>query len=355
MSSAMLSSSRLTAPFYMLAAAAFWGGMFPVAKAMLQFVDPFFLTLIRYALTFIVMLVILWAVEGGSSLRADGRRWSLLLYGCIGFCGFGFLVFSGLRASTPAHGAILVALMPMITAVITSLTSRKLPGATTLASIAVALLGVALVVSNGRPAALLESRSLGADAMILLGVASWVVYTLGGKRFAGWSPLRYSTLTVAYGLVGIATCTALADAAGLAHVPSAAQVANAAPYFIYVVVFATVIAVLAWNEGVRRMGAVNGALFINFVPITAFIIQALQGRPLHTVELAGAALVTCALLLNNLLQRRPNLRAVEVAVAKVSPMRASTLVPFDVDAIAPEDPQKTGSNAARRTPSARYC
>jgi drug/metabolite transporter (DMT)-like permease len=306
MSATTTSPSRFTGSFFLLAAAIFWGGMFPVAKALLQFVDPYFLTLIRYGVTLTVMVAILWVAEGAGSLRAEGRGWTLFLYGCIGFCGFGFLVFNGLRASTPAHGAILVALMPMITAVITSLTSRKMPVAATQASIAIALLGVAMVVSNGHPAALLQSRSLGADAMILLGVVSWVVYTLGAKRFAGWSPLRYTTLTVAYGLVGIAICTAIASAAGLAHAPSAGEVREAAPLLFYVIVFGTVLAVLAWNEGVRRVGPVNGILFINFVPVTAFLIQALQGRAIHPVELAGAVLVASALLLNNVLQRLPS-------------------------------------------------
>ena len=297
--------SRLAGSFYLLAAAVFWGGMFPVAKAMLQFVDPYFLTLIRYGVTLVVMVATLWVAEGRNALSPEGRGWSLFLYGCIGFCGFGFFVYSGLRGSTPAHGAILVALMPMITAVITSLTSRKMPEVTTRFSIGIALLGVAMVVSNGHPAALLQSRSLGADATILLGVVSWVVYTLGAKRFEGWSPLRYTTLTIAYGLVGIAICTAIASVAGLAHPPSAGQVGEAAPHFFYVIVFATVLAVLAWNEGVRRVGPVNGILFINFVPVSAFLIQALQGRAIHPVELAGAALVASALLLNNLLQRLP--------------------------------------------------
>jgi drug/metabolite transporter (DMT)-like permease len=346
MSVATRSPSRLAGSLYMLAAAAFWGGMFPVGKAMLQFVDPFFLTLIRYAATFIVMAVILWAAEGKGALRADGRGWSLFLYGCIGFCGFGLFVFSGLRASTPAHGAILVALMPMITAVITSLVSRRMPAGTTQISIVIALLGVALVVCNGHPAALLQSRSLGADAMILFGVTSWVVYTLGAKNFAGWSPLRYTTLTIGYGVIGIAASTVLAGAAGLAHLPSVAQVGDAAPYFLYVIVFASVIAVLGWNEGVRRIGPVNGVLFINFVPITAFLIQALQGRPLHPMELTGAALVACALLLNNLLQRRSNLSAVDLAVEKAGPLRASTLTAFDVAATPSRDQRRDGSPAA---------
>jgi len=325
-------SSSLAGSVYMLAAAVFWGGMFPVAKALLQLVDPFFLTLIRYAVTFIVMVLILWAAEGRSSLRADGRGWSLFLYGSIGFCGFGLFVFSGLRGSTPAHGAILVALMPMITAVITSLASRRMPPGATQASIAIALLGVALVISNGHPRALLQSRSLGADAMILFGVVSWVVYTLAAKKFGGWSPLRYTTLTIGYGVIGIAICTVLAIVFGLAHAPSVAQAEDVAPYFIYVIVFASVLAVLGWNEGVRRIGPVNGVLFINFVPITALLIQTLQGRPPHPVELAGAVLVASALLLNNFLQRRSNRGAVDLSAAKDGPLCVSTLVAFDIAA-----------------------
>lgn len=288
----------------MLAAAISWGGMFPVAKATLQFVDPFFLTLIRYGITSLIMLALLWALEGRPSLIAEGRTWPLFLYGCAGFCGFGLLVFTGLRASTPAHGAILVALMPLLTALVNAVTSRTLPARHTQFSIVVALVGVALVVSNGHPAALLESRSVWSDVLILAGVLSWVIYTLGARRFAGWSPLRYSTLTVAYGVIGIALCTALAVASGAAHVPTASHVADAAPHFLYIVIFASVVAVLGWNEGIRRIGPVNGVLFINFVPITAFVIQALQGHAFGRWELAGAALVVAALLINNLMQRQ---------------------------------------------------
>ncbi len=291
--------------FCMLLAAVSWGGMFPVAKATLHFVDPFFLTLIRYGITAVLMLAILWRVEGRTALRPEGRGAALFLFGDAGFCGFGLFVFTGLRASTPAHGAILVALMPLLTALIAAGLSRTLPARHTGVGIGIALLGVALVVSNGEPAALFASTSLGADALILLGVFSWVVYTLGARRFAGWSPLRYSTLTVVYGVIGIALCTALAMLAGIAHVPEAGALTNTLPHFFYIVVFASVIAVLGWNEGVRRIGPVNGVLFINFVPITAFLIQAGQGQPVSHWELAGATLVIVALLLNNRMQQKP--------------------------------------------------
>lgn len=300
------SPSLLFGSLFMLVAAIAWGGMFPVAKATLQFVDPFFLTLIRYSTTGVLMLALLWWLEGRTAMSTQGQGWPLFLYGCAGFCGFGLLVFTGLRASTPAHGAILVALMPLLTALINAASARILPARHTQLSIATALAGVALVVSNGHPGELLQSGSLGSDLMILLGVLCWVVYTLGAKRFAGWSPLRYSTWTVIYGVIGIALCTALAVITGVAHVPAPALLAQAVPHFAYIVVFASVVAVIGWNEGVRRIGAINGVLFINFVPITAFAIQALQGHPFSAWELCGASLVVLALLINNLMQRQPS-------------------------------------------------
>ena len=67
--------------------------------------------------------------------------------------------------------------------------------------------------------------------------------------------------------------------------------------------FAGVVAVLAWNMGIKRVGA-SGVLFINFVPVTALIIGWFQGHRLSGAELAGALIVMAALVLGNL-GRRP--------------------------------------------------
>ena len=332
--------------FCMLVAAICWGGMFPVAKATLHFVDPFFLTLIRYGVTAVIMLALLWAREGRAALRAEGKAWPLFLFGGAGFCGFGLFVFTGLRASSPAHGTILVALMPLLTALLTAVLARALPPRHTLLGIGMALCGVALAVSNGHPAALFESRSAGADALILVGVLSWVVYTLGAKRFTGWSPLRYSTLTVAYGVLGIALCTALAMAVGVAQLPAPAALAETLPHFFYIVLFASVVAVLGWNEGVRRIGPVNGVLFINFVPVTAFLIQVAQGLPTSGWEMGGAALVAAALVLNYFLQKRaltqPHTDSVAAMRATAGPPRPRASAPAPAVAAQRNEIKRTG-------------
>ncbi len=66
---------------------------------------------------------------------------------------------------------------------------------------------------------------------------------------------------------------------------------------------AAVVAVLAWNEGVRRLGAPNGSLFINLVPVVTFAIAIAQGYRPGTAELAGAGITVAALVGANLAGR----------------------------------------------------
>lgn len=58
-------------------------------------------------------------------------------------------------------------------------------------------------------------------------------------------------------------------------------------------------ALLSWNFGIKLMGAVNRILFINFVPITAFISGVINRHQFSIGELIGTGLIICALIANN--------------------------------------------------------
>lgn len=81
------------------------------------------------------------------------------------------------------------------------------------------------------------------------------------------------------------------------------------------VVIGAVIAVLSWNAGIRQLGALNGVLFINFVPVSAFVIGVILGHRFGLAELAGAAFVILALIFNSLLSQRASARVAVNAVA----------------------------------------
>lgn len=284
----------------LLTAAVFWGGMFPVAKDALLVVDAFWLSAIRYAVTAGVFLLLLALLEGPQALRFEGRLIPAFLFGAIGFVGFSVLAFVGLAHTQAAHGAIIMALQPMIAALIRWLWKGHRPPAVTIACIVTAFVGVSMVVTQGRLDGLASGTGW-ADLLIVLGASSWVVYTLSAESFPGWSPLRFTSLTCLTGEVAIVVTVLLMLAFGQSSVPAWSGVRAIAPQMTYLIVLSSIVAVLAWNVGIRALGPLSGMLFINLVPITAFLIGVYQGQHYTSAELIGATLVTSALLANNLL------------------------------------------------------
>ncbi|MHB1174588.1 MAG: DMT family transporter [Sulfuriferula sp.] len=290
----------------LLLAAVLWGGMFPVAKAALVTLDAYWLTLVRYGSGALLFVALLAAIEGRAVLRFESRTLALWAYGTAGFAGFSILAFLGLSRSQPEHGAIILALMPLLGVLVNAVWRGVRPTPGNIAAIALALSGVALVITKGHLAALTQGGEAMADLSILAGALCWVIYTIGAQDFPGWSPLRYTALSCLMAVPSIAGITLIATLVGVAHAPSLPMLAGLTGELIYLIMFAGVVAVLAWNMGIKRVGA-SGVLFINFVPVTALIIGWFQGHRLSIAELAGALIVMVALVLGNL-GRRPTAR-----------------------------------------------
>ena len=295
-------SKPLTGVLLLTITAVSWGGMFPVAKSALAVLDGFYLTLFRYGLASIILCAILVGAEGAKALSPDRQAAKLLLFGSLGFAGFSILAFIGLAHSKAEHGAIIMALMPLITALLTWGLKGAVPNRITLGCIVTALIGVGLVVTRGNISAL-SGGALAPDLLILAGAACWVAYTLGPSYTPGWSPLRYTAVSAAFGTVTIVLVTALVTLAGVVELPSLAGVWSVAPEIAYLVLIAAVLAVFTWNKGIAVLGPINGVLFINLVPVTAFAIGMARGHQFGVVEIAGAALTITALIINNLNSR----------------------------------------------------
>src|SRR5882672_9051487 len=133
-----------------------WGGQFVVGKSALGEVNAFPLSTVRYAAASLLWLVVLAAVEGRRSLRLDGRGLRLFWLGSLGFAGFNLLAYTGLEHARPQSASLIVALGPLITAIVLWLRDGTRPARTTAIALAVAMVGVALVVSGGHPASIVS-------------------------------------------------------------------------------------------------------------------------------------------------------------------------------------------------------
>ena len=110
-------------------------------------------------------------------------------------------------------------------------------------------------------------------------------------------------------------------ATGIITVPDAAAVTAVIPHLLYMALIAGLMAVLCWNIGNRIVTPTNGVLFMDVVPVTAFIVSALNGVVPTHVQIAGATLTATALVFNNLSQRKMARQAVQSTVLKTSAAR----------------------------------
>jgi drug/metabolite transporter (DMT)-like permease len=281
-----------------------WGGQFVVGKSALETVDAFPLNTVRYAVAAALWLVVLVAVEGRDALRLDGRGLRLLWLGSLGFAGFNLFAYTGLAHARPQSASLIVALAPLLTALVLWRRTGARPAPATFALLALALAGVALVISGGHPSSIVNGSIGWGDGLVLAGVFSFVLYSLGAAEFGDFSPLRYTTLTAALGWLTMAAATTLALGSGLVSAPSGHQLWHVTPQIAYLAIPGAFLAVLTWNAGFKRLGAQNAVLFGNLIPVTTFAIEIVRGYRPNAVELAGAALTISALVANNLLGRR---------------------------------------------------
>ncbi|MDG9673450.1 DMT family transporter [Micromonospora sp. DH14] len=291
--------SRATA--YPLVAVLGWGVMFPILASALDRVDPLNLTTARYLLAAVVLVAILLLREGAGALGHGGRALEVVVLGVVGFAGFNLLTNLALEHAAPQQVSLFVATTPVITQLVRWARDGVRPKPLLLALSLVALVGVGLVITRGSLAGL---GQFGLGGLMMIGaVLGWAIYTHGASRFGEWTPLRFTTLTALAGTAAMLVLSIGADAVGWQHAPAAADLVAITPQLAYAVVVGAVIAVLAWNTGVQRLGAANAALFMNLVPVTTFAVQIARGYRPEPVELVGAAITIAALIAANLAAR----------------------------------------------------
>ena len=172
---------RVPAPVPSTVAALSWGTMFPIAAAALPRVDAFNLTAIRYAGASVIFVVLLLVREGRAAVGFDGRFARLFVLGTLGFAGFNLLTYVGLKSVQPQDAALIVATMPLMTLLVRWVLDGERPSRLELTGVAVALLGVALVISRGHPEDLVSDLHLG--ELLVLGGCSASSSTRGAREF----------------------------------------------------------------------------------------------------------------------------------------------------------------------------
>lgn len=210
------------------------------------------------ALCFAALLAIRWV-----PLPAR-RDWpQLALLGVIGLSCYHLCLNYAETRIASGTASILIALVPAATAAVSAIWLRERLSARALTGLAVALVGVLLVVLASGEQVEFEPRA----ALVLVSVLASAVYFVGQKPlFARNSMVGVTAFTFFAGTLG-----ALPFAGGMIGALRAAPWPHIAA-LVYLGIAPTFVGYLAWNAALRRASASQLSSFIYFSPPIAVLI-----------------------------------------------------------------------------------
>ena len=188
--------------------------------------------------------------------------------------------------------SIMEALMPMISICILWGYKHIKPKKYMITSMVIAFVGAVFVITKGDMSFFVTLKdNMFPLAFIFIGVIGWVIYTMGGQTCSDWSTLRYSTLTCVFGTTVTGIITVIITWLGYVSVPSMGTISIVKYDLLFMMTLPGIVALLAWNYGVKILSSINGILFINFVPITTLAIMMMQGYQITMFDIIGTVLV----------------------------------------------------------------
>jgi drug/metabolite transporter (DMT)-like permease len=278
-------------------AAVVWGGSIVFQKLALGSFSAVETSVLR-GLGALAILIPLWWWQESKGVSFTAR--DLRVFTLLGLCVLGnhLLTLFGLRYISAAAAGVIIGASPVITAFLSSVLIRDVPFRVVVAGCAVSFAGVALVSGVGGGNAAGENPWLG-GTLVLLGLASWALYTIGGRRtMERFSPLtvNWTTLLISILLqIPLLWTDQKVMTAGLDSVPVNGWLALG-----YLIVFATALGQQAWLYGVKGVGPSRAGVFINLIPVSALILSTIVlGDHIGLKELAGIGLILTGVWLVN--------------------------------------------------------
>jgi drug/metabolite transporter (DMT)-like permease len=274
-----------------------WAAAFILGKIALRDMTPLALGAWRYVVATLVLLP--FAARGGAqgAVSVASVRSVALPLGVMVVAGgilYPWLFLAALARTSAANTALLIAVNPILTLLLSPLVGERLGRERTVGGL-LAFCGAVVVISRGDVGELLALRVDAGDLLALAAAACWATFNLASRLVVGRVPA--STVNLAVFASGAVALFAL----GIGDDP-VGQLAAATPAVLTnVVALALVSSVMSGQlflYGVRTAGVGRAVTFIYLVPVlTALLSVSLLGEALSAAQLGGGAAVLAGLLL----------------------------------------------------------
>lgn len=268
-----------------------WGVNFAVVKQALAAFHPLAFNALRFCIASVFVAAVLGAQRGlGLPARRDIP--SFVGLGLLGNVVYQGCFILGLDRTRAGPASLILALTPVLTALLSTVTGHERPGPRTWGGAALSIGGIALVTGTGVS---VGGRRELVGSLILIGASfAWALYTVGARPMVRrYGAVRTTAWTMWVGTVGLL----------LLGAPALARQAwdvgwRAWGGLVFSALFAIGLAYLIWYRGVEKIGNTRTAIFSNLTPVVAMAAAAvLIGERPSQWALIGAAVTLTGVMI----------------------------------------------------------
>lgn len=275
----------------------FWAGNFVAGRMMGEQQIPITLSYWRWqiALLFLLPFVIrpMWQ-QRDLIMRNLPALFCLAL---LSVSGFNTLAYIGLQTTSATNGTLMNSLIPIYVLIISFVFYKLRPSGFQLLGLVLSFLGVLAIISKLDVDIVSTLEFTRGDLWILAATFVWGVYSVLLKQLRpeGLSGLGFLGITVLLGtppLLGLYLWNPLNES----PVELTQQFTMV---ILYVAIFPSLLAYLAWNYGLKVMGANIGSQFVHFTPVFGAVLASfILGEKIQSYHIVGALLIGAGLLLS---------------------------------------------------------
>ncbi len=268
---------------------------------------PLTTTLLRYFIALLFLSGLLLHYKGRALYLRRRDIFPAVALGLTGIVGYHYFFFLSLRYTEVANTAIINALSPVLTSVAAAVFVKERLERWNYAGVAIAFLGVLVLLSRGDVDAILALEFNKGDLLMLLSVVSWMVYALiirvMVERYSGFTLTFYSTL---FGVVILLFVAPQEGALDQVRAISSVSLMSV----IYMGVCGSGLGYLLYNLSIREIGPTRTSSFVySVIPLIVTVLAWLFFlQPITPIMVASMILILTGLRMM-LAQNRERARA----------------------------------------------
>lgn len=263
----------------------FWAGNYVLGKYVVAEMTPLWITFSRWAGASLLMLIIAQALEKPNWRQALKALPMLMTLGVVGIIGYNTVLYSALDYTSSTNAALVSALNPGIMVIFSVLLIKEKITRIQLGGVAVSLLGVMIIITQGNLTQLFSMDYNKGDLLMIAAVILWTIYSILGKRLKAIPPITASAISALCATVIMAPF-ALSQGINIEDISSLAMMS-----ILYIILFPSVGSFIFWNISVRKIGASKAGIFLNLIPVFTALISWSLGEKITSPQMIGGIFV----------------------------------------------------------------